>query len=260
MIKYLQRLKAKKGFTLIELIVVLAIIGVLTAVIIVAMSPDEGKRKEANTNATSFYSTMQYIFTKYSKYEADLSYEIAAENKTAKTTGNPYYIEYSKALMGNYPINEYTYISMRVDEGAISYVHVSDSLKELVTDSRTDASTMTALETLIASDIDTSSYVAQDGFYYALINSNEMTLDSIKGTKAYAVRVHSAYYSRDRLSASFGAPDTYREQHLLYADDTKLADGVIMGVCSSKRNTDGLYLGQPGTYVMNVDSSLDVVS
>lgn len=260
MIRYLQRLRAKKGFTLIELIVVLAIIGVLTAVIIVAMSPDEGKRKEANTNATSFYSTVQYIFTKYSKYEADLSYEIAAENKDAITNGDPYYIEYSKEHMGNYPINEYTFLSMRVEKGVISYVHVSNSLKGLVTDTRTDASTMTALESQIADDIDTSSYVAQDGFYYALVKRSSMTLDSIKGTKVYVVKVHSAYYSRDGLSSSFGAPDTYREQHLLYSDTSKLADGVIMGVCSSRQNADGLYLGQPGTYVMNVDSSLDVVS
>ncbi len=34
MIRYLQRLKRKKGFTLVEMIVVIAIIGVLAALII----------------------------------------------------------------------------------------------------------------------------------------------------------------------------------------------------------------------------------
>ena len=37
MIKKLQKLKAKKGFTLVELIVVIAIIGVLAAILILSL-------------------------------------------------------------------------------------------------------------------------------------------------------------------------------------------------------------------------------
>ena len=59
MIRYLQRLKAKKGFTVIELIVVIAIIGVLTAVIVSNAGTDREKKQSAYNAAQDFYSTVQ---------------------------------------------------------------------------------------------------------------------------------------------------------------------------------------------------------
>lgn len=255
MINYLSRLRAKKGFTLIELVVVIAIIAVLAAVILVAVSPDTGKREEANTAASSFYTAAQYVFTKYTKYEGDLSNEVADEIKAAKTAGSSYYLEYTKNLMGNYPTNQYTFLCVFVEKGKISYLHVNSELKNLLTDAR--GTTMTALEKQIMSDIEPY-FVPSDGYYYAAVEHVELDLDTIKGTKSHSVRLHSAYFSRDQLPSSVGATDTYREENLLFKDSAKLANGSILGACTSRKSGSGIFIGEPGTYVMNVDSTMTI--
>ena len=60
----LMQLKNKKGFTLVELIVVLAMIGVLTAIIL-PLSMNAGKPKAAVAKAKSFYFGSQRILIQY---------------------------------------------------------------------------------------------------------------------------------------------------------------------------------------------------
>lgn len=256
MIKNLQRLKAKKGFTLVELIVVIAIIAVLSAVIFAAVSPDTGKQKEAATAASNFYTAIQYVFTKYSKYEADLSYAVGAEIKAAKTSGDKYYIEYTRDYMGNYPTNKYTYICVFAEDNAIQYFHVNNSFTDLLNDTR--GTTMTSFESQIVTDID-GYFVPSDGYYYAVVEHVEDTLDATKGTKAHSVRVHSAYFTRDQLPQVTGSAADYREANLLFTDSGRLSNGTIMGVCTSKKQaSSGNFLGEQGTYMMNFDSALAV--
>ncbi len=65
MIKKLQALKAKKGFTLVELIVVIAIIGVLAAILVPTMMGMVTKSRvtSANTTADGFSDTIQQFLT-----------------------------------------------------------------------------------------------------------------------------------------------------------------------------------------------------
>lgn len=52
-------MKNQKGFTLIELIIVLAIIGIMLSVTLVSMNSGSSKIKRANETAKSFYTVMQ---------------------------------------------------------------------------------------------------------------------------------------------------------------------------------------------------------
>ena len=62
MISGIARLRAKKGFTIIELIVVIAIIGILTSIIVAAMSYDTKPTKGKGV-AKDFYYVAQDVYS-----------------------------------------------------------------------------------------------------------------------------------------------------------------------------------------------------
>lgn len=238
-------MKAKKGFTIIELIVVIAIIAVLTGIILSMSNNKSEKIQAANGYARDFYSTVQYSFTKYMKYEAELS--IAIKNDTASAN----IIAYNKNLNGNFPKNKYTYIDMYIKNNQIVYVRAMSSLKALLQE--TSDNCITAFDELLKNDFDTLMETSVDGHFFALVEYDDAGLTSTTGA---SVKVHSAYYTaQDLLTVVDGAEDDYRTDNLRFNDNNILANGNICGVCTSVKDGD-IYIGTVGTYFMNVSSSL----
>ena len=90
MIQYLQRLKHKKGFTLVELAVVVGIIAVLTAIVMVNMiGGDTEKILRANSNAKVFFTASQLTLTRI---------ELTERSIVDYQSGDTAFIEYKTCL------------------------------------------------------------------------------------------------------------------------------------------------------------------
>lgn len=241
MIRHLQRMRAKKGFSMIELIVVVAIIGILIAVIVPNVGNDRAKREQANTTATDFYSAVQYCFSKYSKYEAALSPELKADIPSKS------FIDYFPAVSGNYPVNKVTYIKMKNgSDGKIEYVHVASSLSDLLADTTT--TNTNAFADLLAKDIGDMFYSELEGCYFAYVYFADASTALASTTNT--VRVKMTHFMYEDMPSTATVDSAFINNNLLFTDYAYLANNRICGTCSSIKS-GSVYLGDVGTYFLN---------
>lgn len=240
----MRKIFGKKGFSLVELIVVIAIIAVLLAMILPSLSSREANKKASILVARDFYSATQSLFSKYSKYEDYIYY--GQKDDASKI------IDYNKRLGGNYPKNHYTGIAMKVKNSKIEYVDAasgdSATLCEMNLFKKSGVSDVTNFEKMFANDI-TPLFYMQDGMYYAYIyfenNENKATGEENTNT----VKVLAAAYCPDELPPCGTEYDEFRLKYLHLVDNGLNANEDYLGVCSSTKDTTlDKYIGEPGTY------------
>lgn len=163
----LMQLRDKKGFTLVELIVVLAMIGVLTAIIL-PMSLNAGRPQEAQAKAKSFYFGAQRILIQYRADAPDkdsgyFTYEYGADTVTIGKGDYLYLVAKAEQGKGFTEIRLSKLPAPSEDVAA----NTAQGYKEMKTyalmdESSTDHKLLDSFNTFSTDD--------DDGYYFALVD------------------------------------------------------------------------------------------
>lgn len=242
----MRRFLGKKGFSLLELIVVIAIIGVLLGMIVPTLSSRDANKNESITVARDFYSAVQNLFSKYSKYEDYIYYGQKDEAAGDKI------MDYFKQLGGNYPVKKYVGIAMCVRKSKIEYVNAVTDNNALLCEMRlyqqSGVSDTTNFEKMFAKDIEPL-FLQRDGIYYAYVTfeNNEDKLNKLPNTNT--VKVIATGYCPTELPPCGTDYDAFRNNYLFLTENGMNANGDYLGVCSSVKDTVlNAYIGEPNTY------------
>ncbi len=265
------KLHRNKGFTLIELVVVLAIIAAMLAVVLPSFIGIDENRNRVTEGARDYYTAVQHLMSKFSRVERD--YTGAHELDT--NAGNKVMI-YDKNFGGNRPIREYVFIAMEVKDMKIQWVdaYASDyadvaEANVLSRKHRSDEDWNHAFVQAYQEEMD-ALFDGQDGFYYALVHYDDTLEDDLNGTPGNnLVKVFFTGYGDHEFPMYTGPLSedaTEMPQFLQYTLDNlhftevgRLANGSFFGVQSSEVSStkDGVnnYYGEGGTYFrLNVGS------
>lgn len=261
MIKKLQALRAKKGFTILELIVVIAILAVLMAIIFPMLSNERSRKQEANFAARDFYAAVQTVMTKYSMYEGPLS-------PAYQATPNLGEMKYFEKLGGNYPFRTGSaatdvpnttsiYVEVAAKSGAITEIYTyaieesdagyADGAGLYHLCERNAANRETEFGKLLKSEL-AKRISYNDGFYYAKVTyKNVMTSTIPARMEAETVKVEYSGFCRHRLpNVGSNTFSEYKNKNMYFGDTNKLVNGDIFGVCAPV-NSSGTTVGVAGT-------------
>lgn len=226
----------RKGFTMVELVVVLAIIGVLMAIII-PMVAGSGKDDAANAKAKSFFYATQNVFMNYKtdKPEIDMDdtgnttgyfsiiNDADAKQHTALFEDDFYFIEAEAKT------NEgFTKVTVGLYEGSTSipaaeqYKCLSKAL------SQNAPSTYRRQEITSGSILDSLNNFSNSedtGYYYALVD--------------YKCRVIATYWSSEPISVlSDNTTGEFKKDTIQFIDNNKI-DYTIVGAFPEDRGSAG---------------------
>ena len=183
----IKRLQSRKGFTIIELIVVLGIIAVLSAIML-PMFANSGKPQEAAAKAKSFYYAAQSVFIDYKASNTDslvtegyFKYQKGTEKYFAKDADGTKYATYLYVVAHAEPDKGFTSVELSVSSDTEEY---SENGYDCLNPSYSAYVEQTSGELLDA----LNSYSTTDdyGYYYALVDSQ--------------CRVLVSYWSQDDIN------------------------------------------------------------
>lgn len=257
MIHTLQRLKAKRGFTMIELIVVVGIIAVMLATVLVGTNNRQNRISSANSAAKDFYSALQTEFTNFQMFDGPLTMtldgvyslnknDISAIKKNDPNGGMKYYpaaggnYPYAGALGGETHLNgtpktAELYLEFHAVNGNID-VRWANTISALIgTGAPANSELSAVLEREMQRRIEYN-----DGYYYAKVSYTPPST-SISGFTKYdfrtsSVKVDWAAYTRKQMRSADPSTYTFKMQNLL-------SNGQVCGVVAGSGST----LGTTGT-------------
>lgn len=258
MIQRLQKAQRKKGFTMIELVVVIAIIGVLAAIILPNLDNRRDRINDARSAARDFYNSAQAVFTKYAMYEAPLNIAYKTDADLAKSQ----YIWFYSSVGGNYPRNaddpavsapEATekpgsiklYIEAVALNGDITHTYMACAQEKFF---KKATGVDTDFGKLFANDMETRIEL-HDGFYYLQVSYEPIVMDSSDPSKneTGTVKVDSVAFMPRELPAMTGTLSEYRTSALFFGEDFELATGDICGTFGTWDAANGSMMGFEGT-------------
>ena len=178
----IKRLQSRKGFTIIELIVVLGIIAVLSAIML-PMFANSGKPQEAAAKAKSFYYAAQSVFIEYKASNTDAAvtdgyfkFEQEGATKCAKDAHDGKNATYLYVMAHAEPEKGFTSVELSVSENGKTSVTGYECMHTPAV--QTSGELLDALNSYSTTD--------DYGYYYALVDSQ--------------CRVLVSYWSQDDIN------------------------------------------------------------
>ncbi|MGN1108463.1 MAG: prepilin-type N-terminal cleavage/methylation domain-containing protein [Oscillospiraceae bacterium] len=228
MIKYLQRLKGKKGFTIVELVVVVAIIAVLITIMSAALlGGNTEKILSANASAEAFFPACQLAFTRAQLTEREL---VTYEPTDIK------FIEYKEGK-NQIADGKFLFVEAKFEQSGIVGLHINYTLNELM--ARDDfTAAMTALERYLATNINEYLADSYDGYFYAQVDNN--------------FKVVFTHFCDGRLPVWNGTDDydTFRDSMMVDSQGKITGNKLIIGSCS-----DVYTVPETGQYAFDLPES-----
>lgn len=206
----MNRLRNSKGFTMVELIVVIGIIGILTAIMLPVFA-NSGKSQEANARAKSFYYAAQNVFIDYKADNTDSSvtegyFKFAGGTKYAKDAAGGknatylYVCAYAEAGKG------FTKVSVSTTDQADNFTSAAGYKCMAAPEEQASGDLLDALNTFSTTD--------DEGYYYALVDSQ--------------CRVVSAYWSKDDMNTlSDDTSGVYKKASVQFTDNYVVDYSVV---------------------------------